>query len=140
MIRRTLTFCWSVRHQFGKYAVVGLSGVVLDMTSLIILKEVFGWSPVFAVIVNQIVILVFNFSLNKYWTFRDRAMPHKQLIRYLILASFNYFFSVAVMYLFNQLFDLDYRLVRIASIALMVTWNFLLYKYWVYRSCKVIDL
>jgi putative flippase GtrA len=37
------------------------------------------------------------------------------------------------MYVFNHGFGFDYRLVRICSIALMVSWNFFLYKYWVYK-------
>jgi len=52
----------------------------------------------------------------------------------LALAGFNYGFSVFAMYLFNHLFNFDYRFVRLATIATMVAWNFFLYKYWVYKE------
>lgn len=133
MIINFLKYFWSLRRQFAKYFITGISGVVIDMVSLITLKEVFGWRPVIAVIANQAVLLVYIFLMNKYWSFRDHSMPHKQVVRFLILAGFNYFFAVAFMYAGNHIFGFDYRLVRLFSIALMVSWNFFLYKYWVYK-------
>ena len=124
---------WSVRHQFAKYFVVGLSGVILDIASLILFKEVFGLVPVVAVIINQAVLIVYIFYLNKYWTFRNKEMPHRQMIRFLILAFWNYFFSVVAMFIFNAHLEFHYILVRMLTILVMVSWNFFLYKYWVYR-------
>lgn len=117
-----------------KYFVVGTSGFVLDMATLVVFKEYFGLTAVVAVIFNQVIVLSYNFSLNKWWSFKNRAMPHKQLVRYLTLAGFNYVFSVVAMYIFHDGMGFDYRLVRLASVMCMVLWNFLLYKYWVYRE------
>lgn len=127
-------YLWSLRHQFIKYFLVGTSGVFLDIGTLMIFKEWFGLSATLAVVVNQIMVLSYNFSLNKYWSFREYSMPWPQLIRYLLLAGFNYSFSVSSMYAFTNWFDFDYRLVRIATIMVMACWNFLLYKHWVYQS------
>lgn len=125
---------WSLRKEFSKYAVVGISSFLFDIGSLILLKEYVGFSPVVSVVVNQAVILSYNFTLNKYWSFHNKAIPHKQLVRYLTLAAWNYTFSVGVMYVFHHVMGYDYILVRIGSIAVMVSWNFLLYKYWVYTD------
>lgn len=133
-MKKIFVYFWSLRREFSKYFAIGFSGVVLDMVSLILFKEIFGWWPTFAVMVNQVVLLGFIFSANKYWTFRDKTMPHKQVVRFLLLAGFNYLFSVLTMYVFNHRLGFDYRWVRILTIALMVTWNFLLYKYWVYQA------
>lgn len=134
MFIKLLKYFWSLRHQFIKYFIIGITGVFLDVGSLILLKEKFGWTPTLAVVVNQIFILVFNFSLNKYWSFREKSLPHKQIVRYLILAGLNYVFSITVMYIFNHVLGWDYRLIRLATIAVMVSWNFFLYKYWVYHE------
>lgn len=134
MIKKTVAYFWSLRREFAKYFIVGFSGLFLDMGSLILFKEKFNMAPVVAVIINQAILMNYNFLLNKYWSFRNRAMPHKQLVKYLSLAGFNYLFSVGVMYFFNHILDFDYRLVRIATIATMVSWNFFLYKYWVYKA------
>lgn len=130
----SLSYFWSLRREFAKYFIVGISGLILDMGTLILLKEVFGLLPVVAVIINQIFLLVYNFTLNKYWSFRNQALPHAQVVRYLVLAACNYVFSIGSMYILNHEYGVDYRLVRIVTIAVMVAWNFFLYKYWVYRE------
>ncbi|MFA7314748.1 MAG: GtrA family protein [Candidatus Magasanikbacteria bacterium] len=134
--KKIILYVWSIRHQFTKYFIVGISGLFLDMSTLIFFKEFFGFNATISVILNQVLMLTYNFLLNKYWSFKNKALPHKQLTRYLILAGFNYLFSVGVMYLFNHLYHMDYRLVRIVTIATMVLWNFFLYKYWVYGEIK----
>jgi putative flippase GtrA len=133
-MKKILNYCYSVRHQFAKYFVVGFSGLFIDMGTLILLKEYCGWAPVLAVVVNQILMITYNFTLNKYWSFKNKEMPHRQIVKYLILAGCNYLFSILIMYIFNHLLDFDYRLVRLATIAVMVSWNFFLYKYWVYKQ------
>ena len=132
MIKKTIKSLWGMRVQFMKYFVVGIGAVVIDMSSLIFLKEVVGMKPFLAVIINQAICLVFVFLLNKYWSFKGTAMSHRQVIRFGIVVVFDYLFAVAAMYLFNHLMKFDYRLVRLASIAIAVSWNFFLYKYWVY--------
>ena len=134
MIQKTARYLWSVRWQFIKYSITGISGVALDFASLIFLKERFGISPVVAVVINQCFILGYNFTLNKYWSFGNRAVPHRQIVRYGLLAGWNYLFSVFSMYALNSILGFDYRLVRLASIMVMVSWNFLLYKHWVYAD------
>jgi len=128
-----IKYLWSMRREFAKYFIVGFSGVFIDMGTLILLKEKFGMHPTMAVSINAFITLAYNFTLNKYWSFRNHAMPHKQIIRYLILAGANYVFSVGIMHVGADWLGYDYRLVRLATIAVMVAWNFFLYKYWVYR-------
>lgn len=129
-----MNYFWSLRREFAKYFLVGISAVVFDMATLIFFKEIVGISAVFSVVLNQIIILFYVFFTNKRWSFRNGDLPHKQMVRFFSLATFNYFFSVFVMYLFHhRLFSFDYRLVRIVTIAAMVPWNFFLYKYWVYK-------
>ena len=140
MIKKTAGFFWSMRHEFAKYFIVGFSGLFLDIGTLILFTEKFGMLPVVAVVINQIVLLTYNFLLNKYWSFKNKAIPHKQLIRYLSLTGFNYIFSVLIMYEFNHILKFDYRVVRVGTIAIMVSWNFFLYKYWVYKAEKVLNV
>jgi putative flippase GtrA len=58
---------WKMRKQFIKYFTVGLSSFFLDIFSLILLKEYLFISATLAVIINQILIIIYNFNLNKYW-------------------------------------------------------------------------
>jgi putative flippase GtrA len=134
MLRNFFSQFWTHRAQFFRYFVVGTTSFVIDFGLLILFKEVFGWKPVFAVVVMQVIVLLYNFTLNKYWSFKSTESSHRQVARYLILQSWNYVFGVGMMYLFNELIQFDYRLVRLGTVMLMTLWNFLLYKYWVYQT------
>jgi len=133
MIKKTIQYAWSVRHQFIKYFVVGFSGLFLDLGLLALCTRVFGWNPTVSLVFSQVIVLGYNFLLNKYWSFANKALSYTQIMRYLTLAGVNYVFSLVIMYIFNEHLGYDELLVRIATIALMVGWNFFLYKYWVYR-------
>jgi len=137
MIKKTAKFFWSLRRQFAKYFITGIIAVILDMSSLIFLKEIWHFPAVIAVVANQAFVLVFVFLMNKYWSFKEHALTHRQLFRFSLVVAFNYSFSVAAMYVFNHHFNFDYRLVRLASIILAVSWNFFLYKYFVYAGKKI---
>ena len=134
MLKKVCSYILQNKIQFLRYLVVGFSGLFIDIGTLYILSRIFGINPTIAVIINQAIVLVYNFTLNRLWTFGGGGMARKQLVRYGTLVAFNYTFSVFVMYMLNQKFGFDEILVRLGTIAFMVLWNFILYKKWVYRS------
>lgn len=122
-----------MRREFAKYFIIGISAFVLDLGSLFWLKERMGFSPVTAVIINQIFILNYVFFLNQRWSFRAKGATHKQIARFYLLALGNYLFSIFWMWLMHKQFNLNYLVARVANIIMAVAWNFFLYKYWIYR-------
>jgi len=133
MVKRIARYIIDARHAFMKYFTVGILGVVLDLGTLALFREWFGIAPYIAVILNQVIIIAFNFTANKLWTFKNKAMPHTQFVRYIMLFGMNYVLAVLFMYIFNEHLGIDYRLVRIGTIALAMSWNFLLYRHWVFK-------
>lgn len=131
--KKIINWGWSLRFEFVKYFVTGIGAVVLDMVSLIFFKEICGTSATIAVLINQPIVLLYVFFVNKFWSFRDKSMPHRQMIRFFVTAGCNYLISFLIMYIFHDKIGFDYKLVRLTNIALGVSWNFLLYKYWIYR-------
>lgn len=133
MIKKLFIYFWNARGQFVRYFITGCSGVLLDIVTLYVFKEFMYLSPVSAVILNQLIIAGYIFTLNKYWSFRATGLSRKQLLRFLIILLFNYLVAIAWMWFWNHQFHFNYLLVRVANIALSVVWNFLLYKIWVFR-------
>jgi len=121
-------------YQILKFLIVGISTAFIDLISLIILKEKFSFSPVWAVVLNQILVVAYNFSLNKHWSFNNRSKSWPQIIKYGSLLLVNYLISITLMAIFTKVFAIDYRLVRLGSIGLMFVINFIAYKYWVYKE------
>lgn len=131
MFRRILSH--KTAGQFARYATIGGGGAIIDLITLMLFKELLGLSALVAVVLNQVIMVCYGFLGQKYWTFKERSLPHKQLVRYLLLVLFNYILAVLLMYVFHTIADVDYLVVRIGSIGLSVCWNFLLYKYWIFR-------
>lgn len=123
---------WNNRNSIAKYGFTGSSAFVLDMVSLIFLKEIAGFSPTFSIILGQIFVLLYVFLINKYWSFKKYTWKHYQIVRFLALASFNYLFSVSSMFLFNEIFGFNYIIIRVFTVAVMVCWNYILYRTWIY--------
>jgi putative flippase GtrA len=127
---------WATRYQFFKYATTGAIGVCVDLVTLYCLKEFVGLKPVFAVVINQIIVLSYIFFLNKYWSFESKGESGRQAIKFLTVAFGNYLFAIGWMYLFNERLGYNYLAVRLVNIALSVSWNFLLYRGFVYKNSK----
>ncbi len=127
---------WEERVKFTKYVIVGVSSVAIDISLLVIFVDIISINPTVVVVLNQAFVLGFNFTLNKKWSFGSAGKTHHELVRYLILAAWNYLFSVGAMYVGNEQWGIHHLIVRIASIACMVLWNFALFRFWVYRERK----
>lgn len=134
MLKKFILHLWAARREFAKYFIIGVSGVVLDIGSLYLFKEKLGFTPTLAVVINQFFLINYSFFFNKFWAFKSKGITHRQMVRFYVLSGLNYALSIGWMAFFNGHLHFNYLLVRMSNIALAVAWNFLLYKYWVYRS------
>ncbi len=146
-MRKIFDYFWSVRKQFTNYFITGISGTVLDIGTLYLLTMVWQVRPVYAVMLNGLLTFCYIFLLNKYWTFKATGMTHLQVIRFLLVYAGNYLFAITWMWFFTEVLNLKstfanvwillevyYNLiVRIVNIAMSICWNFLIYKYFVYK-------
>jgi len=124
---------WSARHQFVRYFFVGFSGLFLDMGTLYVLTDLWRIRPVLAVGINGLLMLNYIFFLNKYFTFKSNGVTHKQMIKFFVLSGFNYIIAILWMYFFNEKLGINHLLARVSNIIASVAWNFLIYKFWVYK-------
>ena len=113
----------NVLKQFLSYTWIGMSAVLLDLISLQFLKEIVGIRPYIAVIINQLFLIIYVFTLNKVVTFKNTDLPHRQFIRFCILATWNYLFAVGAMFVLNELYEVHHLIVRIGCIGVAVCWN-----------------
>lgn len=117
-----------------RYLIVGGTAFLLDMGSLYLFKEFFGVHPALAVALNQLFVLSYIFILNKLWAFNSNQKTGSALTRFIILQIFNYCFGILWMLLFYEYVGINYLVARVANIVLFTSWNFLLYKKWVFKK------
>lgn len=131
---RYITWGRAHKKKFTKYFFVGVSGLILDIGLLYLASDVWNIRPLFALLVTQIIVITYNYLLNKYWSFESKGAHGRQLMRYSVVLAFNYLFGEAAMYVGNEVLGVNHLLIRVATVALAVSWNFLLYNYWVYKD------
>lgn len=122
------------KYQILKFLLIGGSSTLIDVMLLFLLKEKAHLPAVLAVALEQILIIAYNFLLNKYWTFQSKKIPWQQLQRYFVLVLGNYLAAIFLMYFMHQLLGFNYIIVRLITIALVAFVNFILYKHWVYKE------
>ena len=125
--------CWQTFRQFVRYGIIGSSSVLIDMVFLYVLTEVAGfWYMVSAVIATTTVVF-FNFFMNRNWSFASNGLMRRQMVKYSMLLGFNYLYSIFGLYFFVEFFHLHYLMGKIIIALTMVTWNFALFKFVIYK-------
>jgi len=132
MLQKLLFYLQANRSYLIRYFLVGMSGFLLDIGLLYIFKQFFGFRPVLAVVINQIIVLSYIFLVNKFFSFQQKGDSHAQIVKFLVVMGFNYLVAVGWMWFFSEKLGFNYLIVRTANIALSVGWNFWLYREWVY--------
>jgi putative flippase GtrA len=134
MIRKIFNFLVQNKKQISRYFLTGVSGFLLDIALLYLLKQVFGFSSTVSVVINQIIVLTYIFLMHKFFSFQKKGGSQQQVFRFLVVMGINYLLAVGLMWIFAEKIGFNYLLVRTANIALSITWNFILYRKWVYKS------
>lgn len=116
-----------------KFLLVGGLSFAIDLALLVVLHEVFGVVLWIATPIAFLTSLIFNFLLQRIFTFKATNRGHASFVRYAILVAFN---TVATDFIVNTFahWDLTYAAGKVVATALTMGWNFYLYKYWIFRS------
>lgn len=124
--------------QFVKYVTIGFLGTGLDFLLLYTLVEYAHLYYIFAAIISVSIVLWISFSLNKYWTFRNREQQYiRQLLKYLVSHAAGQILNFSILILLVEIFDLWYIFAKVCATAIVVTWNFLITKNWVFLTKKM---
>ncbi len=134
ILKKMTAFAWSLRREFAKYAVIGVCSLVLDYSIFLLLYTAFNLWYLFSSATSQLLGGVFNFTMNRVWSFRTQGGGARgQFARYVSLQVFNYAFGIIALYILVDYLHFIPQLGKILTIAMMVCWNFFLYKFFVYR-------
>ena len=127
-----LPWLWEERIRIVKYLISGFSAVFVDAGIYYSATRWFNAAPTRANIVSVAAGSIFAFTINKLWSFQQRGNTIAQSRRFIALAIFNYGFQQVGFYVATKTLHLHDLLAKCILIGIMVSWNFLIYKYWVY--------
>lgn len=119
-------------HTLVRYIFVGGTTFALDIFLLILLHQKFGWGLAIATSIAYWLAIVYNFLLNRFWTFSlaEKESLHKHLVSYLILLGFNYLFTVVFVSLVSR--HIYFALAKALAVIIQTSWTYLAYKHLIF--------
>ena len=137
-------FTESAMKQFQKYLIVGFTTLGIEYSLFAVSYELLRHSAqlkiddtikaLLANIVGYSISFVYNFLMNRYWSFQSTSSLSKQLLQYGILFGFNLLASCGIIYLFSDIFGLIPYISKLLAMGAIVSWNFVFYKKIIYRN------
>lgn len=122
---------WHLSMQVVRYLIAGGVAALTEVTLLYVFTQFFGIWYMFSLVFAFVVTFCVSFSLQKFWTFRDKATHriHLQASSYLLVALTNLAVNAALLYLLVQYAGLWYIYAQVLINALIATSSFLIYKF-----------
>ena len=121
-------FTFNTFAQFYRYVLVGLVSFITEASLLYLLTDHLKLWYIYSNSIVYIIVFWLNFLLNRFWSFKSKQNLSTQLVMYLVLFVINLFASNGMLYLLTSVFNVYYLVSKIFAVALVVSWNFVIYK------------
>ena len=130
-VRRLHDFVRPHAPQFLRYVAGGVGAVLCEVGSFQVMLMA-GVHYAVAGIISGVIGTVAAFLFQKYFVFKKKEKFGKHSVRYAILTAWNFIAQNAILIAGVELLGVHPTIVKIFAIACSVSWNFLLYKFFVY--------
>ncbi|GAB5077711.1 GtrA family protein [Arthrobacter sp. AD-310] len=120
------------RNAVVRFLFVGGLSFALDLGLLALLHEVFGVALWIATPIAFVVSLVFNFLLQRMFTFQATNNGSVSAIKYILLVIVNITVSDLVVTGFDAL-GWSYIIGKTTATVMTTTWNYFLYRHWIFK-------
>lgn len=124
IMRQTLPREWV---SIIKYVLVGGTTFVLDFGILILFHEAFHVPVLIAASISYWTSIIFNFFMNRAWTFNASASLRRHLIPYCLLLFTNYAITLGMVGGLSHL-GLNYALAKVFAVLFSMCWTYVAYK------------
>ncbi|MDD5605869.1 MAG: GtrA family protein [Patescibacteria group bacterium] len=131
--------------QILRFSITGMLNAGVDFGILNLLIKLAGWAPVWANTISFSSAVIVSYCLNKYWTFKDTQPQHlRQFPTFVIVSVVGLGLSNLLVHfgtsclVHNPFFEISftwsYNLAKAVSAGIVLIWNFLAYKYLVFKK------
>lgn len=121
---------WPIAR-FFRYAVVGFSGVFVDMGLFYLFRTALGLALTRSAILSAEVAIINNFLWNDFWTFGDiskrqpgKRQRLKRLLKFNVVCLMGLILNVLLVNLLFNVFGMNEYLAKLIAIAAVTLWNF----------------
>ncbi len=122
--------------QFARFAVVGMSGVIIDMAVLYMLSDParLGWGLTRSKLIASELAILNNFLWNDVWTFREAALQDapgqwvKRLLKFNMICGMGLVLNVGLLNIEFNSFGMNRYEANAIAIVVVTVWNYWLNK------------
>lgn len=118
-----------------RFLIVGGLSFAIDFGLLVLLHEVLLVELWIATPIAFLTSLVFNFLLQRIFTFKAQNGRSVSFLKYCILVVFNTF-AVDFIVNFAEWIGVGYQIGKIFATIVITGWNYVLYKQWIFRAVR----
>lgn len=130
---------------FAKAQVSAFTGGLIDYLVMILCTELLHIHYTISIGIGGIIGALFNFSVNRYWTFSGNKASHLpakiQLTKFIFVVAGSITLKSSGTFLLTNWLKLDYKITRIiVDIIVSLGFNYVLQKYWVFKKPAVKEM
>ncbi len=118
-----------------RFVISGGTTAATEIAFLYVFTQFFGLWYLFSLVLAFLIALCVSFTLQKFWTFRDRNVGtlHLQAASYAGIAVVNLAVNAALLYVFVQFFGLWYVFGQVLCDAIIAVSSFVIYKFVIFK-------
>ena len=120
-------------HTAIRYLIAGGLSFIVDFGLLTLLKVVFDWQLWAATIVAFLTSFVFNYLVQRMFSFGSKAPHGAALVKYAALVAFNTLATVGIVALVNET-AAGWGAGKVVSTMVTTVWNYFAYRYWIFAA------
>lgn len=130
-------------QRFARFLVVGMSGTLLDLAILSLLKVVFGWATLPANLISYSCGIINNYFLNRYWVYPEsrHRQGWRQVVQFVVISlvglGLNNLIVLALESLGRSFLanpSLAYLPAKIVATLVVLLWNFFANRLWTFSQ------
>lgn len=117
-------------YKFIRFLIAGGTSAVVHIGIVFIATHIFSVWYLFATIIGFLCAVGINFTMQKFFTFRDTQAKavHIQSFLFFLVSSINLIVNSALMIFFVEYAGLQPVIAQISTSALIAIWSYLIYK------------
>lgn len=132
---------FSLKGTFLKFAIVGITGIIVNQGLLALQVDVFGIDLRIAGIIAIELSILNNFYLNNLWTWKDRKKHSftKRLLRYHMVTALSGGVNYAALLFLTGSLGMHYLVANLIGIGIGMVINFALNHLWTFQKKEAKD-
>jgi putative flippase GtrA len=115
------------------YGLVGGTAFLIDLATLILLRDVVKWTLPVATAFALLAGLVASYLMQRFLTFRQSTVSWHSLWKYAILVTVNWGATLLIIHLVETA-GVSYVFGKVLATAVITVWNYFIYRFWIFRG------